>query len=268
MPVKLFARQYGAYVDVACTLAEAPHEGAGVELGEGAHRAPLLHLLETLQVAVPLRVRHDRPPPLHLQLVERRDAVRRDEHPRELDEEEAERDHDVSDVRSVLSNAAQDLMRELSRFPEVVEAAGASLEPHLVAQYLRELANAFHGWYHASPVLVEDGALVSAAFQAEHRVVPFKLEGEGKSERLHVAVEDPGDLSLIDRLRYQFHKPLRVYVAASDDSALRFEKLQTELGEGPCLAAYQSGEAVAISRASCARPRSSSRSVGSARRGC
>jgi diguanylate cyclase (GGDEF)-like protein len=36
------------------------------------------------------------------------------------------------------------------------------------------------------------------------------------------------------------------YVAASDGSALRFEKLQTELGEGPCLAAYQSGEAVAV----------------------
>src|SRR6202521_5196077 len=36
------------------------------------------------------------------------------------------------------------------------------------------------------------------------------------------------------------------YVAASDDSALRFEQLQTELGEGPCLAAYRTGEAVAV----------------------
>ncbi len=63
----------------------------------------------------------------------------------------------------VLDDApAQELMRELSRFPEVVEAAGATLEPHLVAQYLRELANAFHGWYHASPVLVEDAALRDA----------------------------------------------------------------------------------------------------------
>jgi arginyl-tRNA synthetase len=57
---------------------------------------------------------------------------------------------------------AQALMRELSRFPEVVEAAGITLEPHLVAQYLRELANAFHGWYHASPVLVADAALRDA----------------------------------------------------------------------------------------------------------
>ena len=48
------------------------------------------------------------------------------------------------------------LMVELSRFPEVVENAGQLLEPHLIAQYLRELAYSFHTWYHATPVLVED----------------------------------------------------------------------------------------------------------------
>lgn len=36
------------------------------------------------------------------------------------------------------------------------------------------------------------------------------------------------------------------YVAASDASALRFEELQTELGEGPCVAAYDSGEPIAV----------------------
>ena len=35
-------------------------------------------------------------------------------------------------------------------------------------------------------------------------------------------------------------------VAASDDAALRFERLQTEVGEGPCLSAYESGRAVVI----------------------
>jgi diguanylate cyclase (GGDEF)-like protein len=34
------------------------------------------------------------------------------------------------------------------------------------------------------------------------------------------------------------------YVAASNDSALRYEELQTELGEGPCLEAYRTGRAV------------------------
>jgi diguanylate cyclase (GGDEF)-like protein len=36
------------------------------------------------------------------------------------------------------------------------------------------------------------------------------------------------------------------YVAASDESALRFEELQTELAEGPCLLAYETGQAVAV----------------------
>jgi diguanylate cyclase (GGDEF)-like protein len=36
------------------------------------------------------------------------------------------------------------------------------------------------------------------------------------------------------------------YVSASDAAALRYEKLQTELGEGPCLAAYRTGEAVSV----------------------
>jgi len=36
------------------------------------------------------------------------------------------------------------------------------------------------------------------------------------------------------------------YIAASDESALRFERLQTEVGQGPCLEAYHSGTAVAI----------------------
>ena len=34
------------------------------------------------------------------------------------------------------------------------------------------------------------------------------------------------------------------YIAASDAAALRFERLQTEVGEGPCLLAYRSGDAV------------------------
>ena len=36
------------------------------------------------------------------------------------------------------------------------------------------------------------------------------------------------------------------YVAASDPLALRYERLQTELGEGPCLAAYGSDEAISV----------------------
>ncbi len=60
-------------------------------------------------------------------------------------------------------------------------------------------------------------SLLSADFQTEHRIVPFRLEGEGKNERLHVAVEDPANLALVDQLRVQLRKTLRVHVAAADD---------------------------------------------------
>lgn len=36
------------------------------------------------------------------------------------------------------------------------------------------------------------------------------------------------------------------YVAASDDDAMRFEKLQTDLDEGPCVLAYESGSFVSV----------------------
>ena len=36
------------------------------------------------------------------------------------------------------------------------------------------------------------------------------------------------------------------YISASDESALGFERMQTELGQGPCLLAYESGEPVAV----------------------
>ncbi|HEV2211900.1 MAG TPA: arginine--tRNA ligase, partial [Gammaproteobacteria bacterium] len=56
----------------------------------------------------------------------------------------------------------QALMTELSRYPELLESAARTLEPHLMAQYLRELAAAFHGFYDNCPFLVEDADLRDA----------------------------------------------------------------------------------------------------------
>jgi arginyl-tRNA synthetase len=58
--------------------------------------------------------------------------------------------------------SAKSLMVELSRYPEVVEAAGQNLEPHLVATYLRELAAAFHMYYNTQQFLVDDAAIRDA----------------------------------------------------------------------------------------------------------
>jgi arginyl-tRNA synthetase len=54
------------------------------------------------------------------------------------------------------------LMVELTRYPEIVEAAAQTLEPHLLTQYLRELANALHTYYHAHAFIVDDADLRDA----------------------------------------------------------------------------------------------------------
>lgn len=54
------------------------------------------------------------------------------------------------------------LLIALSRYPEVVESAALTHEPHQLAHYLRELATAFHAYYNEHRVLVADDALRDA----------------------------------------------------------------------------------------------------------
>jgi len=64
---------------------------------------------------------------------------------------------------SLLNEAhEQDLMRSLSRYPEVVEGAALTHEPHQLVHYLRELANDFHTYYNAHQFLVEDSGMRDA----------------------------------------------------------------------------------------------------------
>jgi arginyl-tRNA synthetase len=55
-----------------------------------------------------------------------------------------------------------DLLKTLSRYPEVVESAATNEEPHQLTHYLRELANDFHTYYNAHQFLVDDAALRDA----------------------------------------------------------------------------------------------------------
>ena len=52
-----------------------------------------------------------------------------------------------------------DLLRTLSRYPEVVVFAANALEPHQVAYYLRDLATDFHAYYNAHPFLSSEADL-------------------------------------------------------------------------------------------------------------
>lgn len=59
-------------------------------------------------------------------------------------------------------------MQRLSMFPEVVETAAVELAPHMIANYLRELAADLHSYYNAEQFLVADEGLKLARLALVH----------------------------------------------------------------------------------------------------
>jgi len=55
-----------------------------------------------------------------------------------------------------------DLMMNLSRYPEIVLNSALQREPHQLANYLRQLASDFHGYYNAHEFLVDNDAIRNA----------------------------------------------------------------------------------------------------------
>ena len=70
--------------------------------------------------------------------------------------------HGLTQLTRLDNEHEQILLTELSKYPELVENAAASLEPHLIATWLRELANALHTYYNSYQFLVEDKDLRDA----------------------------------------------------------------------------------------------------------
>lgn len=79
------------------------------------------------------------------------------------------------DLSALTSDSAQSLMLTLAKYPEMLTGAAADFAPHDVTFYLRELASAYHSYYDAERILVDDEAvklarlaLVSATAQVLH----------------------------------------------------------------------------------------------------
>jgi arginyl-tRNA synthetase len=81
---------------------------------------------------------------------------------RQMQEKGIAHDSENADLSLLVEEREQDLMRDLARFPDVVESAARSYEPHQVAYYLRELAQAFHTYYNAHPFIASDAPLRDA----------------------------------------------------------------------------------------------------------
>ncbi|WP_329742084.1 arginine--tRNA ligase [Dyella sp. A6] len=73
-----------------------------------------------------------------------------------------EPDNGLAHLARLDNEHEQILLTELSKYPEVVEAAATNLEPHLLANWLRELANALHTYYNSHQFLVDDKNLRDA----------------------------------------------------------------------------------------------------------
>jgi arginyl-tRNA synthetase len=66
------------------------------------------------------------------------------------------------DMRSLVLDEEQALIKHLLQYPELVAGAARAREPHRVAYYLTELAGRFHPYYKAHRVITDDRALTLA----------------------------------------------------------------------------------------------------------
>lgn len=62
----------------------------------------------------------------------------------------------IAALQYLIEPQEQNILAELTRYPEVVRLAALQYEPHLIAHYLKELAHLFHNYYNVLPFLVED----------------------------------------------------------------------------------------------------------------
>lgn len=67
----------------------------------------------------------------------------------------------ASKTQSTYDPAEKLLMRELTRYPEVVLEAGTQYSPHLIAQYIYALTQKFNVFYEESPILQAPGDVQS-----------------------------------------------------------------------------------------------------------
>jgi len=73
-----------------------------------------------------------------------------------------DRDAGIAGLALLSGEPEQVLMREISRWPEIVHQASDLRAPHTVVHYLRELAAAFHACYASLPFIVDDAGLRNA----------------------------------------------------------------------------------------------------------
>ena len=60
------------------------------------------------------------------------------------------------------SETEKDLVMQLGKYPDTLQHAALNYEPHVLANYLRDLAGDFHTWYNGHKLIIEDAELRNA----------------------------------------------------------------------------------------------------------
>jgi arginyl-tRNA synthetase len=83
---------------------------------------------------------------------------------RQLDEKGLARDIALGDesLEQLVEPQEISLVSSLIRYPEILEKAALQYEPHLLVNYLRELAAEFHSYYNAHQFIVDDAGVRNA----------------------------------------------------------------------------------------------------------
>jgi arginyl-tRNA synthetase len=100
-----------------------------------------------------------------------------------------ERDVGESNIARLTEPHEKALIRRLTYYPELLEMAARTLEPHQLAHYLRDLAGDFHTYYNAQKFIIDDVGLRNARLNlvaATRQVIEngLRLLGVSAPERM------------------------------------------------------------------------------------
>ena len=90
----------------------------------------------------------------------------------------------LANLEALTEDQEKLLANKLARFPEIISVAGAQNAPHMIANYLHELASDFHTYYNSHKTIVEDANLRDARIcltQAVRQVLANGLDLMGIS---------------------------------------------------------------------------------------
>ena len=85
----------------------------------------------------------------------------------------------IANLNRLDNSHEQHIIKQIGLYPERVLSAARRREPHVIVNYLRDLANQFHSWYNAHQFIVDDAELRNARMALASAVGQVMRNGLG-----------------------------------------------------------------------------------------